>query len=528
MSQYSHLDTEDDLQSLSTQPLIANPDVLLDPTENVDNPEDGAITGWIWLLTLTAGISGLLFGYDTASISAALLHLGPSLSTPEKPVTTWDKSLITSSTSLGALVGGLFAGLLADRIGRRGVIWVADVLFILGALWQALAGSVGSMVIGRAVVGLGVGVGSLIVPLYISELSPPSHRGRLVVINVLFITFGQLIAYAVGLILSPPTLSQDLSWRFMLGLGGVPACFQFVFMFFMPETPRWLVQHSRHDEAAKVVRKVYGDLSETSVEKVLGGIEQGVETVSKDPFMAKLRAIFVVGSNRRALAISCLLQGLQQACGFNSLMYYSATIFSLVGFKNPTATAMVVAGTNLVFTALAFTLIDRIGRRRILLWSIPGMIVGLLLCAIAFHHLPILTTTAASELSPSIWTPLLIIFMMAYVAAYAIGVGAIPWIVQSEFFPMRVRGLGTGMATATNWVLNFVVGATFLPAVEWMWGGAEGLFVVYAMVCGGGLLAVYSIYPETRGLRMEEIESVLRNGWGVNRETKRGPGEDDI
>lgn len=362
---------------------------------------------------------------------------------------------------------------------------------------------------------------------YISELSPPSHRGRLVVINVLFITFGQLIAYAVGLILSPPTLSQDLSWRFMLGLGGIPAVFQFIFMFFMPETPRWLIQHSRRLDAGEVVRKVYGDLSERSVEQVLTGIEQGVEAVNKDPLAAKLKALFLVGSNRRALAISCLLQGLQQGCGFNSLMYYSATIFSLVGFKNPTATAMVVAGTNMAFTALAFTLIDRIGRRRILLWSIPGMAVGLLLCSLAFHHLPILTSSISSEPSLSLWTPLLIIFMMAYVSAYALGIGAIPWIVQSEFFPMRVRGPGTGMATATNWILNFIVGATFLPAVEWMWGGAQGLFIVYAAVCGVGWVAVNRIYPETRGLRMEEIEVVLRDGWGVGSDRKMTAAEDE-
>lgn len=364
---------------------------------------------------------------------------------------------------------------------------------------------------------------------YISELSPPSHRGRLVVINVLFITFGQLIAYAVGLVLSPPTLSQDLSWRFMLGLGGVPAVFQFIFMFFMPETPRWLIQHSRRRDAAEVVRKVYGGLSERSVELILVGIEQGVEAVTKDPLAAKLKALFSVGSNRRALVISCLLQGLQQACGFNSLMYYSATIFSLVGFKNPTATAMVIAGTNMAFTALAFTLIDRIGRRRILLWSIPGMAVGLLLCALAFRHLPILMPFISPEPSSSPWTPLLILFMMAYVSAYALGIGAIPWIVQSEFFPMRVRGLGTGMATATNWVLNFIVGVTFLPAVEWMWGGAQGLFIVYAVVCGVGWVAVNRIYPETRGLRMEEIEVVLRDGWGVrsDREREAAEGEED-
>ena len=455
---------------------------------------------------------------DTASISAALLHLAPSLSTPEHPVTTWDKSLITSSTSLGALIGGLFAGLLADYMGRKGVIYVADALFVVGAIWQALSNSVAAMVLGRTVVGLGVGVGSLIVPLYISELSPPSHRGRLVIINVLFITFGQLIAYALGIILSPPMLSQDASWRYMLGLGGLPAGLQAIIMIFMPDTPRWLLQHSRRNEAARVIVKVYGNLTAREVDQVITGIEAGVSADTSDTLAKKFKHLFNVGGNRRALTISCLLQGLQQACGFNSLMYFSATIFSMVGFKNPTATAMVIAGTNMVATAVAFNLIDRLGRRRILLLSIPGMAIGLLLCALAFSHLPILAPDIAAAPSTTsvanLWSPFLILFMAFYVASYALGIGAIPWVVQSEFFPMRVRGLGTGMATATNWMLNFIVSASFLPAVELMYGGAAGLFVFYALVCVAGTLAVWWMYPETKGLRMEEIEEVLREGWG--------------
>jgi SP family myo-inositol transporter-like MFS transporter 13 len=163
-------------------------------------------------------------------------------------------------------------------------------------------------------------------------------------------------------------------------------------------------------------------------------------------------------------------------------------------------------------TAIAFNLIDRLGRRRILLLSIPGMAIGLLLCSLAFSHLPMLTPNTTSVTNP--WSPVLILFMAFYVASYALGIGAIPWVVQSEFFPMRVRGLGTGVATATNWILNFVVGASFLPAVELMYGGAAGLFVFYALVCVAGTVAVWLVYPETKGLRMEEIEEVLREGWG--------------
>ncbi|KAG0127533.1 general substrate transporter [Tuber indicum] len=504
---------EEDEERLTILPSSTEPLIRDDGDNGKKGPEDGDEVGpWIWLLTVSAGISGLLFGYDTASISAALLHLAPSLSTPEHAVTTWDKSLITSSTSLGALIGGLFAGLLADYMGRKGVIYVADALFVAGAAWQALSNSVAIMVLGRIIVGLGVGVGSLIVPLYISELSPPSHRGRLVIVNVLFITFGQLIAYGLGIILSPPTLSQDASWRYMLGFGGLPAGLQAIIMIFMPETPRWLLQHSRRSEAAKVVAKAYGNLTAREVDQVITGIEAGVSADTSDTLTEKFKLLFSVGGNRRALTISCLLQGLQQACGFNSLMYFSATIFSMVGFKSPTATAMVVAGTNMAATAIAFNLIDRLGRRRILLLSIPGMAIGLLLCSLAFSHLPMLTPNTTSVTNP--WSPVLILFMAFYVASYALGIGAIPWVVQSEFFPMRVRGLGTGVATATNWILNFVVGASFLPAVELMYGGAAGLFVFYALVCVAGTVAVWLVYPETKGLRMEEIEEVLREGWG--------------
>jgi SP family myo-inositol transporter-like MFS transporter 13 len=255
------------------------------------------------------------------------------------------------------------------------------------------------------------------------------------------------------------------------------------------------------------------------VEQVLAGIEQGVDATTTDHLLQKLKLLFTIDSNRRALTISCLLQGLQQACGFNSLMYFSATIFSMVGFKNPTGTAMVVAGTNMAATAVAFTLIDRVGRRRILLISIPAMAIGLLLCALSFTQLPILapSTTAPdpSIVSPT-WSATLLTSMALYVSSYALGIGSIPWLVQSEFFPMRVRGAGTGLATASNWILNFFVGVSFLPAVENMYGGAVGLFVLYALVCGVGAAAVWCVYPETKGLRMEEIEEVLRDGWGVD------------
>lgn len=427
-------------------------------------------------------------------------------------MTTWDKSLITSSTSMGALFGGLVAGICADRWGRRAVIWIADVLFIIGALWQATSTTVAAMVLGRVTVGLGVGVGSLVVPLYISELAPASHRGRLVVISVLCITIGQLAAYAVGLLLGE-------RWRWILGLGAVPAVVQGVLMLLMPETPRWQILRGRREEAGETLSKVYGTKNKATITSLLEEIEIGIPSgpLSTVSLLETLKTLVRVPGNRRALFIACFLQFLQQASGFNVLMYFSATIFAMIGFRNPTAVAMVVAGTNALFTCFAFHLIDRIGRRKMLLWSLAGMSGGLLLCALGFLGLPDLLSSEHGT-PEDVTVPLLpaiavVVAIMIYVAFYATGLGAIPWLCQSEFFPMSVRGVGTGAATATNWGWNVIVAATFLFILETL-GGAVA-FVGYACVCLVGLGVCWRIYPETGGLGMEEVEGVLREGWGV-------------
>lgn len=422
-------------------------------------------------------------------------------------MTTWDKSLITSATSLGALFGGLVAGVCADRWGRRAVIWIADLLFIVGALWQGLSASVAAMVLGRLVVGLGVGVGSLIVPLYISELAPAGRRGRLVVISVLCITGGQVLAYMVGIVLGE-------RWRWVLGLGAVPAAVQAVLMLPMPETPRWQLLRGRRADARHTLAQVYGSADAAVISSLLLEIQQGIPTGPAATLPQSLAQLVRVPGHRRALVIACFLQFLQQACGFNALMYFSATIFAHIGFGNPTAVAMVVAGTNALFTSFAFHLIDHVGRRRMLLLSLAGMAVGLTLCSLGFVLLPTTTTAAGGTgvLWPA-WT--VVASIMLFVAAYALGLGAIPWLCQSEFFPIRVRGVGTGLATATNWMCNLIVAATFLGISETPGGGAAWAFAGYALVCVFGLAVCWRIYPETGGLAIEQVEGVLKDGWGV-------------
>ncbi|KAF2398962.1 general substrate transporter [Trichodelitschia bisporula] len=517
----------------SSEPLIhsareGSPDD--EPLPTPDVPDEFVPSLFIWTLTLSACLSGLLFGYDTGVISSTLVSISTALS--GRPLTTLDKSLITSSTSLTALLSSTLSGHFADTLGRRPVILLADGAFVAGALIQAFAGEVWVMILGRSVVGAAVGAASFVVPLYIGEMAPARWRGRLVTVSSLFVTGGQMLAYIVGWGLS----ARVGGWRWMVGLGALPALVQAVCLVGMPESPRWLVKAGRGEGAKGVLRRVYGvsrggrDGLERDgiVERVLRGVEREVEEEDRATkgvgtgHWERARATFIelwlVGGNFRALVIACMLQGAQQLCGFNSLMYFSATIFAMVGFRSPTLTALCIATTNFVFTLAAFQAIDRIGRRRILLLSMPVMVLGLALCAIAFSfvHIP---NTADSHPAPSPpWPVLIVLSMVVYVAAYALGLGCVPW-QQSELFALRVRSLGSALATATNWGSNFVVGLTFLPLMELI--SPTGTFAVYALVCAVSWGAVWQIYPETAGLGLEEVGGLLAEGWGVKESLRR-------
>ncbi|KAI2632088.1 general substrate transporter [Hypoxylon sp. NC1633] len=490
---------------------------------------------FIWLLTLSAGISGLLFGYDTGVISATLVSIGTSLS--GRTLNSLDKSVITSSTALFALAASPIASIFADYFGRKPVILLSDLLFVLGAVVQASSFTVSGMVIGRSVVGAAVGAASFVTPLYIAELAPSTYRGRLVTMNVLSITLGQVVAYVIGWVFAEHGDSST-GWRWMVGLGALPAALQCVLLLFMPETPRWLVKAGKSIEARRVIEKTLGSdqTSHHLIDGVLKGIETEFREEQRDSTMATAggksslqgwHELLRKPKNRRALIIACLLQGLQQLCGFNSLMYFSATIFTLLGFSIPTLTSLTVAATNFAFTVLALLLIDRIGRRQILLYSIPFMVLGLVMSAFGFSLIKLptgevdvgslasATIDAASPTSSQSAALIILISIMIYVASYALGLGNVPWM-QSELFPLNVRSLGSGLATATNWLANFVVGLTFLPLVMYMDLLTPSVtFGLYSLICTVGWYAIWMIYPETAGLTLEEATSLLEDGWGV-------------
>ncbi|KAI9464133.1 general substrate transporter [Lactarius psammicola] len=471
-------------------------------------------TWFVWLLVFCSSISGLLFGYDTGVVSGALVSIGSDLG-PES-LSDLQKEFITSATTLGALLGSLAAGMLSDAVGRRPVLGIADILFIAGAIGQAICHTVWAMIGTRFLIGWGVGIAACVAPVYIQELSPTRLRGRMVVINVVAITFGQVVAYGID----AGFANFHGGWRWMVGLGTIPAGLQLIFLFFLPESPRILLKRGHVEQARDVISKIYAHASAKQIDfkvKVLqAAVKQSVEIVQTTTFLERFHSILFVPINRRALIVACALQFAQQACGFNTLMYYSATLFKEIGFNQPTAVGLIISGTNFLFTLFALKYIDIIGRRRILLWSMPGMIFGL-----------VLASTERTQPSPDTehgkhlgrWHTLLpwlvklgTFSMIAFVASYATGIGNVPW-QQGELFSLEVRGIGTSLATATNWSINLLIGATYLSLMARI--TPSGAFGFYAALCALSYTFVVFCFPETAGLSLEEVRMVFRNGFGV-------------
>lgn len=467
----------------------------------------------IIVLTIISSISGFMFGYDTGYISSALVAIGTDLD--GKILTYGEKELITAATSLGALITALMAGLCADTFGRKPTIMSSNILFLIGAALQCAAHSFWTMVVGRFIMGFGIGIGSLVSPLFISEISPSRFRGRLTVINCLCITGGQLVAYGCGAGLTHVTHG----WRILVGLSLIPAAIQFFVFIWLPDTPRYYIMKGHLQKACAVLKKTHLDSTDELIEdkvQELSRLNNQIpgKTIFHQTWNA-IKEVHAVPSNLRALIIACGLQGIQQFTGFNSLMYFSATIFETVGFKDSTAVSIVVAGTNFIFTVIAFFIIDWAGRRLMLLLAIPGMIISLVLCAIAFHFMGI-TFNGDDAIVPTDgitgWGILVIIGMILYVATYAIGIGNVPW-QQSELFPQSVRGIGTSYATATNWAGSLVISSTFLTMLENI--TPPGTFALFAALCAVSWVFVWFCYPELSGLELEETQQILTGGFNI-------------
>ncbi|QMW35557.1 hypothetical protein G4B84_011048 [Aspergillus flavus NRRL3357] len=454
----------------------------------------------VWLIVCAVSMGGFLFGYDTGVISSVLVNLGSDLG---KPLSSNEQELITSITSGGALIGSVAAGMTADKYGRKLAIYVGCIIFFIGSIIQAAAYSLPQMTVGRLVVGFGVGEAAMIVPLYIGEMAPARFRGRLIVFDNICVTFGQLVSYALGAAFT----DVASGWRYMVGLGAVPALLLVAMMPFCPETPRQLVLHGRLEEARRVISKIFPRATDRQVDAkarlIRYSIEEATASISNKSLAWQMRQLFTVGQNVRALITACAVMAVSQLGGFNSLMYYASTLFSMVGFDKPTVVSIVVGATNFIFGFPNFIFIDRFGRRRMLLVTILGMAsilfkicLSLVVASVAFHWIPVNHDLTAVETREMGWPNiLLLVSLIVYIAFYSAGVAPISW-VGTEFLPLEVRALGTMMNSVTCWGCNIIISSTFLSMMKGM--TPSGTFGFYAGICLLGFIFAIFCYAVQR------------------------------
>ncbi|KAF2259225.1 general substrate transporter [Lojkania enalia] len=453
--------------------------------------------------------------YDTGYISSVLVTIGTSLG---HVLSSSEQELVTSLTSGGALVGAIGVGLSADRYGRKMPIWVACVVFVIGNVLQTAAYSITQFAIGRFVVGLGVGGAAMIVPLYISELAPAKFRGRMIAFNNMSVTFGQFLASSIGAgfaEIGNPESSQ--AWRATVGIGAAPAVLLGGLLFLCPESPRQLVAHGNSTEANKVLARIYPSTEEQHRAKITAiemSIQEATQTTVDDSIWLSLRRVFTTPATFRAVLTACIVMAISQLSGFNTLMYYAAILFKMVGFSNATAVAIVVSATNFVFSFVNLIFVDKFGRRAISLVAVLIMATCLVVAAVAFAYIPIDLHTLEVQSDNVGWPGILIIVtIVVFTAAFSSGVATIAWI-GTELIPMEVRAVGTMLNTVTCWSTNIIIASAFLSMMEGI--TPSGAFGFYAGICSFGWLFIVFRYPEAKGMPLEAVREIFSKGFGVS------------
>lgn len=444
---------------------------------------------FIYITAAIAALAGLLFGYDTGVISGAILFIKDQYHLASAAI-----QAVVSSVLFGAVIGAALSGALTDKFGRRKVIIITAILFALGAIGAAFAINVAMIILFRLMIGCAIGVASYAAPLYISEISPPQVRGALVSLNQLMITCGIVVSYLVDYALS---LGAN-EWRWMFGLGALPAIILIIGMIVLSESPRWLVSRNRIDEARLVLKRI---MPGQNIEKEIRNI-QGSLTVKEGSWKELLEPWV-----RPALVVGIALALFQQVTGINTIIYYAPTIFEFAGFESHKVSILATVGVgvvNVLMTVVAIWFIDRLGRKPLLYIGMTGMAISLGLLGLAFYN-----TAMMGALK--MVTVLCIIF---YIASFAISLGPIFWLMISEIYPLRIRGRAMSLATVANWGFNMLVASTFLTLTERL--GKAGAFWFYGIVCVIGIVFCYFYVPETKGHTLEEIEEHLKKNKGLS------------
>ncbi|CAK9327607.1 unnamed protein product [Citrullus colocynthis] len=531
---------------------------------------------YVLRLAFSAGIGGFLFGYDTGVISGALLYIRDDFKSVDK--STVLQETIVSMAIAGAIIGAAIGGWMNDRYGRRTVILISDLLFLIGAVVMASSPAPSLLIVGRVFVGLGIGMVSMTSPLYISEASPPKNRGALVSTIGILITGGQFLSYLINLAFT----KAPGTWRWMLGITGFPALLQFILMFLLPESPRWLYCKGRSEEAERILKKIY---SENEIDREIRELKESVEAEIREKETSEkisLVKLLKTKSVRRGLYAGVGLHIFQQFVGITTVMYYGPSIVQLAGFSSNDIAlllSLITAGLNALGSIVSIYFIDRTGRKRLLIISLYGIIISLGLLSVAFHegtsHSPLVSVrntplkgytcpdySFASNSSswncmkcleasspncgfcasgankmfsgeclvandtvkdlchnedrlwytrgcPSRFGWLALIGLALYIIFFSPGMGPVPWLMNSEIYPLRYRGVCGGISATANWISNLIVAQFFLSLTQSI--GASWTFLIFGLISVVALLFVLTCVPETKGLPIEEIEQMLEN-----------------
>jgi SP family arabinose:H+ symporter-like MFS transporter len=454
--------------------------------KTIANNKPNTLSKYVIIISVIAAIGGLLFGYDTAVIAGAIgsiqtiFDLSPAL-------TGW----AASSAIWGCMIGVIFSGFLSDKFGRKKVLILSAILFFISAVGSSIPNNLTQFVIARLIGGVGVGIASLLSPMYISEIAPAKIRGTLVTLYQLAIVIGINLVYYINLQIASSGDAQwnlDIGWRIMLGSEVIPALLFIILLFFIPESPRWLASKGKIDSAKAIIEKING---QNKSAELLNEIQ--------DSFKEERGSILVLFTSglRMAIVVGMFLAFFSQITGINAIIYYAPEIFKNIGFGADSAMfqTVIIGTVNTVFTFVAIAFIDKYGRRTLLLWGISGMVTCLGGVGLMFHI----------ELSSGPW---LLLFILGFIASFAMSLGPIPWVLISEIFPTKFRGVAMSISILMVWI--GVVLITQLTPI--LLEGIGGAFTFWIFMFNAIILIIftYNMIPETKGKTLEEIAKMWK------------------
>ena len=454
--------------------------------------------GYVWLISLVAALGGLLFGYDWVVIGGAKPFYEKYFQLTSEQLVGW----ANSCALLGCLVGSVLSGAVSDRLGRKKLLILSALLFALSSIATGWATTFSSFIMWRICGGVAIGIASNVSPTYISEVSPPQWRGRLVSLNQFTIVIGILAAQIVNWLIADPvptgataemireSWNGQFGWRWMFTAVAVPSAVFFASAFFVPESPRWLARNAQRLRASGVLARIGGPLYAESVLAEMDQAEAPSAAVGVE--WGELFQPFAL----RLLGIGIFLAVLQQWSGINVIFNYAEEVYRTAGYGvSDILFNIVITGTiNLVFTLIALGFVDRFGRRPLMLFGCAGIAISHLFLGIAYHRhssgLPVL------------------IFTLSTIGCYAMSLAPVTWVLISEIFPNRIRGVAVSIAVSALWIASFILTFTF-PIINRV-AGTAATFWLYGAICVIGFLFVFYRVPETKGKSLEEIEQALR------------------